>query len=424
MTKRSLKLLRAEYKGVKFGCKSETETGGRSLVIKRYPNSDEQSIQDMGGLPQSFTVPCTIYGKNFITDAKKFTELLTDGEIGDLILPNFGILKAYAHTYRKTSSEGMVGVINFEVTFEIEKMGGASVDETATGQDVYNAYLESNEEMEAALAELWAEPTSNGNNLSAISDTKAFMESAKSAMKTVNSVVREIEKNVGYIETAVVSAELYAQLMVSDGPFAVLASLAGIGSSYQKAKDMIDFGRDLPNRLTQIASTITSAEFYDTKDFSIPVWASNMTAEWDERNKNRVLSVETARLGAMQVMFNDVYNLDIKTFDELAYYQTDLQTLFDEVTQYPDSQLAKNQAYMKKLLDLKDVSMLYLKNKQDEVFYRSEITVNEMPLNVLSHLLYGEETREEIELRSEVIKSMNDGKHILDGNDVVVLEKQ
>jgi len=424
MTKRSLKLLRAEYKGAKFGCKSETESGGRSLVIKRYPNSDEQSIQDMGGLPQSFTVPCIIHGKNFITDAKKFTELLTDGEIGDLILPNFGIMKVSTGTYRKTSSEGMVGVINFEVTFFLEKMNGASVDETATDQDVYNAYLESDEAMEEALAELWAEPTSNGNNLSAISDTEAFMESAKSAMKTVNSVVREIEKNVGYIETAVVSAELYAELMVSDGPFAVLASLTGIGSSYQKAKDMIDFGRDLPNRLTQIASTVTSSEFYDSKDFDIPVWASNMTAEWDERNKNRVLSVETARLGAMQVMFNDVYNLDIKTFDELAYYQTDLQTLFDEVTQYPDSQLAKNQAYMKKLLDLKDVSMLYLKNKQDEVFYRSEITVNEMPLNVLAHLLYGEETREEIELRAEVIKSMNDGKHILDGNDVVVLEKQ
>ena len=424
MTKRSLKLLRAEYKGIKFGCKSETETGGRSLVIKRYPNSDEQSIQDMGGIPQSFTVPCTIYGKNFIVDAKKFTELLTDGEIGDLILPNFGILKAYAHTYRKTSSEGMVGVINFDVTFEIEKMGGASVDETATDQDVYNAYLDANDSLEDALAELWTPPTSNGNNLSAVSDAKSALESAKSAMSDINSAVRQIEKNVALVESVVSEAEAYAELMVSDGPFAVLASLTGIGSSYQKAKDMVDWGRDLPNRLTQIASTITSAEFYTDKNFSIPVWESNMTAEWDERNKNRVISVETTRLGAMQCLFNDVYNLDVLTFDELAYYQTDLQTLFDSVTQYQNSILCKNQAYMKKLLDLKDVAMLFLRNKQDEVFYRSEISVNNMPVNVLSHLLYGEETRAEIELRSEVIKGMNDGKHILDGKDVVVLEKQ
>jgi hypothetical protein len=59
---------------------------------------------------------------------------------------------------------------------------------------------------------------------------------------------------------------------------------------------------------------------------------------------------------------------------------------------------------------------------QDEVFYSATVNVSQLPANVLSGLLYGEETRDEIIARADIIKNLNDGKVIFDGL-TTVLEK-
>ena len=422
MPSRSTNLLASEYNGFRFLWESEDESGGRKLIIHEHPNSNAVTIQDMGGIPQTFTVNAIVGGSNYLADSEKFRNILVEGGEGELVLPNFGIHKVRLESYTRRTSQKQIGKIDFTLTFKLMEMTGLKGEQFVTQQDVYNGYLEANDALADALLDAWEKPSTNANRKSAISDTKSFIDSAKEVAKTVNDAVRQAEKLAGMVEEAVMTAELYAKLMVEEGVLAALASAVGVGSSYQKVVDMIDWGKNLPNRLVQLVEVFGGVDFTDTKDWNIPLW-EELTPEREERNSNRRATVDTARANAMIFLLNDVVEIDFDTSSEIQIIQNQLQEFFEALTTQEDSDIFTNQDFMEKLLALKESSFGYLEQTQSELFYTATVNVSTMPANVLAQAIYGEESRAEIERMAEIIKSLNDGRQFFDG-ETTVLEKQ
>lgn len=427
MASRSKNLLTAEYNGKKFYWISETETGGRNLVVYKFPNSNAQTIQDLGGIPQTFTVKAVIAGSNYLADSEAFRNALIQGGEGDLIIPNFGIHKVRLQDYTRETSQNIIGRHEYSLTFLLKEMTGLTGVTYATSEDIYNDYLEANEALGDSLEKNWKPPSTNSNRLSAVSDAKAFAESAREVVKGINSAVRQAEKLVNEVDSAISEAETYAELLVKEGVFATLASAVGLGSSYEKIKTMIDFGKNLPDRLYNLGETVIEAfsnQIGDTESFLIPFWDDFTTIEWAERNNNRRAMVESCRGSAYIALMNDVPNLELQTAEQLQAIKSELQGYFFNLANDSESLIFADAGFMEKLLILKETVFRYLDQLEEEVFYQAQITASDMPANVLSCLLYGEENRDEIIRRAGILKELNDGKVIFDGITEVLEVKQ
>jgi hypothetical protein len=425
MASRAMNLLPSEYNGIRFYWESEDEKGGRNLAIYKHPNSNKQTIQDMGGIPQTFTVNAIIAGSNYLADSERFRNALIVGGVGDLIIPNFGIHKVRLESYSRSTSQKQIGRHDYTLTFLLEEMTGLAGEDYVSIEDIYNGYLEANQALADSLARNWESPTTNANRLSAISDTQQFLDAMQDVAKAVNGAVRKVEKLKNQVETAVSVGEIYADLLVTEGPLAMIASAVGIGSSYSKIVSMIDFGKNFPNRLAELATTVIDAfstQINDGYNFFMPLWDEDYTAEWNQRNNNRKMSIETMRAGAMMALLNDIPNIDFQTSEDIRKYQIELQGFFQSLTNVEDSIIFEDSGFMEKLLALKEYTFGYMNQIQDDVFYLVDINISQQPANVLSAKLYGEESRDEIIARADILKSLNDGKVIFDG-DTTVLEK-
>lgn len=422
---RGLKLLQSEYNGQKFFWESESESGGRNLCIYKLPNSSRRTIKDLGGIPQTFTVKAIIVGENYLEESERFRNKLIEGGRGDLIIPNFGIHKVYLSTYSRDTSQSQIGQHDFSLTFELEEMTGLFVEDYATEQDVYNSYLEANEALSDAFADVWEDPSTNANRLTAIEDTKSYYQIMKEAFKDVNGVVNQIDSAVAVISSSISTAEIYADLLVSEGVFAFVASVVGLGSSYSKIVDLIDFGKNLPNRLSDLGRESVDAFSNQVDalfDFDVPLWRENFCSEWNERNDNRKQFVATIRSSAFIALLNDIPNIEFQTIDELKAIQIQLQEFFDSVINDKDGDVVSNQNFQEKLLTLKQNAFSYMEEIEQTVFYVSEVDVFECPPNILSQRLYGEQSREVIIQRADILKELNDGKQIFDGKTTVLKE--
>jgi len=426
MGNRIEKTLQAEYKGFQFLVLSENQKGGRKVPLFEIPNSNKRIIQDLGGLPQTFTITAIIAGDNYIQDSKKFISILLEDEPGTLILPVFGFNRVKAVEYAGNAENSAIGKIAFSIRFELLEMAGGVFVEPPTTQDIFDSYLEASNALADALLENWEPPKTNSNRLSAVNDSKSFLSTAKDAFKSVNQAVRQIEKVVGTIDTAINSAEMYAELYVKEGALAVVASVVGLGQAYQSASDMIDWGKELPDRLRNLGGDFgfNQMDASDAKDFSIKLWSQDETATWNERNNNRVLTVESSRFQALNLMLLQSVGLEFNSVNELDEVKLNLQSYFVALSSQQYSLLSNNSDFMNALMKLKELVFAFLDNRQKDLYQIREIEVENMSPIALAYLLYADESgsRDEIIKKADILVDLNDGLQIFDGK-IKVLQR-
>src|SRR6056297_3904713 len=197
------KRIQGKYKGFPVLMENEAESGGRKLALNRYVYTNKQGIQDVGGIPQTFTVDIVITGDNYIEDAKKFRNLLVSGESGLLILQAFGSFWAYVSRYSRDNSNNNIGEIVFSVTFEVEDTQGADADEVDVSEiEIYQEYLEANEELTNSILSNWTVPNTNLNKLLCAIDNNKIVQAVRGVAETVNDVARAAEKIKNTVDTA------------------------------------------------------------------------------------------------------------------------------------------------------------------------------------------------------------------------------
>src|SRR3989304_6773530 len=104
------RLAQASWRGVVFSVRSEDlPSGGRKTALHEFPNSDERFVEDLGEIPQRFTVTAFVHGLDWLERGQALENALRTAGPGRLVLPTFGAWTVWALPYSKTASQTSVG---------------------------------------------------------------------------------------------------------------------------------------------------------------------------------------------------------------------------------------------------------------------------------------------------------------------------
>lgn len=423
-------LLQGEYKGMEISIVGEDESGGRKLVLFDYPHSDSRSIQDMGGLPQDFSIKCVIHGANYIADSERFRALLLDGEKGELIMQTIGAVDVYTATYSKSFKQTKIGAIYFDVSFKIEDMLGEMPQfEDVTAQDVNQNSDEALDALADSVAFHKVLPTTASNALQLKQDISDFADTMRDGFNDIGEMAGKVEDVMNNVEQAIYNTDEFIKDMVLDSPFGIIMT-AGI-NAFDRCKNVAGYGHDLATRIMNTQSTSqlskggdTDNVFEENDDFSVPLWGFD-TIEIKERDTARLVLVETIRAGSLISTMQQTTIIDKDTLEAVQGIKDTITNLVDDLVNGDQEKLIfDDDSFLSGLLEMQKTTFQYLFLIEQGLYHQTQIDVNFITPSVLAHNLYvdEEQTRENIESKAEMLINMNGAEQIFQG-DTTVLEK-
>jgi prophage DNA circulation protein len=114
-------LLPGSYDGVNFLIINSDVSGGRKDVKKSFPNSDIQSIEDLGLSPRTYNMQVLITGEEqtYLNNRDRFIQVLEEGGARTLIHPLYGqIENIVARSFTVSESLTNLGEAFFDIIFE------------------------------------------------------------------------------------------------------------------------------------------------------------------------------------------------------------------------------------------------------------------------------------------------------------------
>ena len=423
-------LLQGEYKGMEISIVGEDESGGRKLVLFDYPHSDSRAIQDMGGLPQDFSIKCVIHGANYIADSERFRTLLLDGEKGELIMQTIGAVDVYTATYSKSFKQSKIGAIYFDVSFKIEDMLGEIPQfEDVTAQDVNQNSDEALDALADSVAFCKVPPTTASNALQLKQDISDFADTMRDGFNDIGEMAGKVGDVMNNVEQAIYNTDEFIKDMVLDSPFGIIMT-AGV-NAFDRCKNVAGYGHDLATRIMNTQSTSqlskggdTDNVFEENDDLSVPLWGFD-TIEIKERDTARLVLVETIRAGSLISTMQQTTIVDKDTLEDVQGIKDTITNLVDSLVNGDQEKLIfDDDSFLSGLLEMQKTTFQYLFLIEQGLYHQTQIDVNLITPSVLAHNLYvdEEQTRENIESKAEMLINMNGAEQIFQG-DTTVLEK-
>lgn len=189
----------ASFKGVGFLVTAARLSGGRKDVKHSFPNSDKQTIEDLGLSPRVFTLTAVITGENYTQDRDRLLIALEEGGKGTLIHPFYGQLENYvARSYTLLENMEMLGEAKFNITFEINNDPGPPVKSQNTLSLIEsgnNAYvlkvaedIENNYQVTPSFTGNFSNASDKlGNVSSAFGDNTSLLQASASQINSFNN---------------------------------------------------------------------------------------------------------------------------------------------------------------------------------------------------------------------------------------------
>lgn len=371
------KLQPASFAGFPFFVESEGKTdSGRKIAIHDYPNSGKRYAQDLGALPDSFSVIGVIHGSNFLQNAESFEKLLNTEGRAELILPHLGSLQVVSLPYSVDYSFKSVGVIRYQLKFTISNATEVPVIGNVGIMEIYQKGDELRTFMQDNFLEKYIIPKSKWEFLKTAEDFKnVVIDTVQDYSSTINiqnakiqKIVRDIQSDLSALirDPIELAKKLYyGNVALANGLFATFSALFSNEDEEENFKK--------PNPANVLEPTTFGNDWHDngaTKDkIGVVLWPDD-TKERQDKNTNRILAVESARLNALILGYEASANYDYRTADEITSVVILLEEAYKRLI-LNDSEkgiFSKDNDFKKILDEMKSLTYDYLEQKQQQVF--------------------------------------------------------
>ena len=391
------------YKGVSLLVNKITSTDGRTNIEHLLSNTDRRVVRDGGGFPSEFSVSGTLHSTGFswqeYTDRINQLRSVLNSELpGEFIHPLFGTFFCKHGKYTIDYDTAKTGRTDYQISLlQCDRNGNPL---TPTGQlfskpQIKKMALAANRKLQDASA-----ASLTHDNMENKTNTKSALSKISDKMKsTFSSVGETVAKATGFADKAFKIKDKAA--FYADNPsllFAAVAdSLLGVDGltadafiKINKIKDLFTFGSDG-----------SDTDLSVTSPRRIP--ASPLTREEAERTNNANTMVNFMRAGSLISYMGYSSEVEPETTDEIDTiisdmsdaYETIREKLIDDTTE--DSALYYTLPDYSELLDameeLYSAADGYLRQRRETTPQIRTITVPEMPVDVLSYLLYQDSGR-------------------------------
>ena len=395
------RLAQASFKGVVFSVRSEDlPSGGRKTALHDFPNSDQRFVEDLGEIPQRFSVSAFVHGLDWLERSQALENALRTEGPGRLVLPTFGAFTAWALPYSKRASQTAVGEIEFTLEFATSRASAGIIESAPTSELVFAAGDNARQSIGDSFASKFNLPTDGDGFSAALYDITAAANSAFNAAATlVNAeslsdltrAVRGVIGNAGGLLAAPTQMALEFFGIDDDAPGIWQIISEGL-DTIQAVSDFLTFTNSFGNNFALIRSDVDAGATIDPVS-DISLWPAT-TQDRIDRNEARSVIVESNRLAALVTAYEQAANADYQTTDQVESVRGQLEDSFTEIMRV-DAQdvnsVAADPTVRNAMSDVRISALSVLDQKAQSAWLISEIS---QPAGIsapsLTYLLYAE----------------------------------
>ena len=267
--------LSGTFKGVPFLMTSGTVTGGNKNVVHSYPNSNRQTVENLGQTPRSFPVNIILASSDYVAKRDALLAVFEDGKPGPLVHPFHGrVENVIAGPYTLSEDFTSLGSGTITVTFYIDngpgvpQAAGITVSAVARSNSVVSSKVQNN----------------LGNNFLVTPSYLGSFEAATSAVQDASLAFKQsqapIDEASGYLDAASELATEAAALITAPINLALrLTDLFGQAAGlFDDPRDALKhfygffgFGENTTHNSPVTAAQIQSANNKDIFDSAINI---------------------------------------------------------------------------------------------------------------------------------------------------------
>lgn len=380
------------YKGVPFLLANGTVTGGNKNVVHAYPNSDRQTVENLGNTPRSYALNLIIPSTNYVRNRDALIAALEEKTPGPLIHPLYGrIDNVIAGPYSLNEDFTALGDGKLSVTMLVQNGPGIPEQAGLTVVSVSNA-------KDAVAAAILVNMAENHEV------TPGFLGSFQGTLDNI---------------AAAVDAFTVSSVAISDGSeyFAQAKAFA------DDAAAIAQQGQDIADRINDQYTTAQSL-FTDKRrelDYMLSKFgfgagnggAEPKTAAQIQKQNNKDLFDATMRVSALSYAYVSSVQIDYTTLSDVQNVEDTLEQQYDAVVDLPGVDTDTREA----LADLRQIAQNFL--DAAKLTAQRVVTVYTHPTTarLLAFAYYGDDTQ------GEDIANLNAGNvSNLSGNVQVLTE--
>jgi prophage DNA circulation protein len=359
----------ALYKGVSFLLQSHTLTAGRKTVTHEFPNSDYRVVEDLGALPDKFTITGITTGGNYMQVRDNLIAALNSQGPGQLVHPFYGTIMVTATTYTVQESTVQLNAAIFSMNFE------------RSIANVYPAFSGQNTSLINQLAIAIA--TLLNTDIGQFIVSPGYPQNFKDAVNILNGMYAIFEGIQVPFSYVINSVGLYDEAVNAFGN-----SVNQLVSQPTVMSDDIQNIFYLSDQLTndQPSKLAIALQFFGTNLNEPPIEPT--TVQRIERINNRYL----LNMGMNLYSLLNGYNAFAKiTYERYDILNTDFNNLENQY-QFLINNYSPTGDTLDLLKDLRVQIRKVYDTQKTNVRYLVPIFVQPQPMRVLCYLLYGNTT--------------------------------
>ena len=418
-------LLPASFRGVPFSVTAEIlPEEGRKIALHEYVNSSERFVEDLGQLPSKFSVRAFVHGVDWRDRMAALRAALNEAGPGELVLPVFGAVDAYALPYRVSTTHKEVGEASFDLEFALGRPSAGPDTARRDVEDVYDLGDVAREKIQEVFGDIWRIPTTAANSLVAQFDFIKSIEGVADEFSTLlpTSYIAEI-KSIVDIATST-SPNIIRELT---GPASEIVSIwqqTSLGiSSLLSAGRSISGAFDGFMNMTLFGSGLSMSFDAMRRDtggiiatgVTVPLWPET-TAQRIARNNNREAIVFANRVAALVGAYEIAAAQEYGTLTEINEVREQVEAANERIMRV-DTQdrdiLQSDEAVRDAVLNLRIAALDVLEQKRQEAFETVTVT-RQTPASafVEAHRLYAEEftSASQLQIRAIDLRRLNPDK--------------
>lgn len=424
------RLAQASWRGVVFSVRSEDlPSGGRKTALHEFPNSDERFVEDLGQIPQQFTIKAFVHGLDWIERSQALEKALRTPGPGRLVMPTFGAWTVWALPYSKTASQTSVGEIEFSLEFAASRAVAGIAEQVATAETVFAKGDIARSSIVTGFTKFFKAPLSALGITASLSD---ITSAANQAFSTVSSLLNA--DSLGELTSALRSLVGDAGGLLNE-PFDMALEFFGIADdapglwqiisegmdAFDSIGALLDFANSFGNNLALIqsdfdsGSTVSPVSSFapgtsDVQTSGISLWAPT-TADRIDQNLSRTTIVESNRLAALVCAYEQAANADYQTIDQIQTIRTQLEDTFAEMMRVDAQDVSSVPAQREvraAMDDLRISALAVLDQKAQSAWLTAEIIrTGSLPAPSLTYLLYAESITNDLDTRTTQVRQLN-----------------
>lgn len=375
----------AAYKGVGFLMLVSRVTGGRKDALFEFPNSNKQTIEDLGLRPRAYSMSVIIPHDNYVEDRDNLLRALEDGQKGPLDHPFYGrVENIVARTFTIVERLTDLGRAELEISFAID-------DDIGVPQKADNAISEASQQNNILSNSVTADIATD------FDADESFFGNFQDAQELADGMADAFDEVRAF--TGIITDEINSYAST-------------INKFSTEINQLIAIPQDLANSVHNVFSTIdglfSSVEatfdafinpsFFDFGDNDQEIHQTTQGRVQRAQNRdviNRAMqtfALGYAYLNAAQIEFQTVEDIDVVSTildDEYNKIQSAQGVAVSGLATPLETIRGVSNETLTALTDLRTIANKLLDDKRTEARKIITVDTKQMPMSVLAYRYYG-----------------------------------